>query len=92
MTDLPLISPVLLCGGSGTRLWPLSRKSYPKQFAQFLGEESLFQSTLRRLSGPDFVRPLVLTHEDFRFIAGDQMDQIGIADRLLLIEPVARNR
>ncbi|MCL4108792.1 UNVERIFIED_CONTAM: hypothetical protein GTU68_049133 [Idotea baltica] len=85
------IYPVILCGGSGTRLWPVSRKSYPKQFSKFAGEESLFQSTLRRLSGPDFVRPLVLTHEDFRFIAGDQMDQIGIADRLLLIEPAARN-
>lgn len=47
-----MITPVLLCGGSGTRLWPLSRKSYPKQFAALIGEETLFQASAARLSGP----------------------------------------
>ena len=57
------ITPVLLCGGSGTRLWPLSRKSYPKQFAPLLGQETLFQASARRLSGQanglSFAAPLV---------------------------------
>ena len=52
-----MITPILLCGGSGTRLWPLSRKSYPKQFAQLLGEESLFQASARRLAGARFAAP-----------------------------------
>ena len=63
-----LIHPVLLCGGSGTRLWPLSRKSHPKQFVKLLGEESLFQSSARRLSGKGFAPPSVVTGSDFRFI------------------------
>ncbi len=52
-----IIHPVILCGGSGTRLWPLSRKSYPKQFVKLLGEESLFQSSARRLSAKALLRP-----------------------------------
>ncbi len=57
LTDMPLISPVILCGGSGTRLWPLSRKSYPKQFARLMGTESLFQASVHRLSGRSLRRP-----------------------------------
>jgi mannose-1-phosphate guanylyltransferase len=52
-----LINPVLLCGGSGTRLWPLSRKSYPKQFVRLMGDTSLFQASALRLSGPEFAAP-----------------------------------
>jgi Mannose-1-phosphate guanylyltransferase len=55
------ITPVLLCGGSGTRLWPLSRKSYPKQFTELTGTESLFQASARRLSGEGYSAPLVIT-------------------------------
>ena len=55
------ITPVLLCGGSGTRLWPLSRRSFPKQFAPLLGGESLFQAALRRFRGPGFGAPLIVT-------------------------------
>ncbi|MEI4485295.1 mannose-1-phosphate guanylyltransferase/mannose-6-phosphate isomerase [Frigidibacter sp. MR17.14] len=86
-----MITPVILCGGSGTRLWPLSRKSYPKQFLPLVGTETLFQGTLRRLSGPAFGAPLVLTGEDFRFIAIDQAQAIGLEDARVLIEPSARD-
>ena len=67
------IVPVILCGGSGTRLWPLSRKSYPKQFAPLIGDESLFQASARRLSGPGFARPVIVTTDDFRFIVAEQL-------------------
>ena len=63
-----MITPVILAGGSGTRLWPVSRKSYPKQFTQLIGDESLFQQTVRRVSGPAFGAPTVLTATDFRFV------------------------
>ncbi|QPH55959.1 mannose-1-phosphate guanylyltransferase/mannose-6-phosphate isomerase [Pontivivens ytuae] len=87
----PTITPVLLCGGSGTRLWPLSRRSYPKQFAPLTGPESLFQSSARRLSAPGFAPPLAVTGEEFRFIVGEQLRAIGIEGGTILIEPAARN-
>jgi mannose-1-phosphate guanylyltransferase / mannose-6-phosphate isomerase len=86
-----VIHPVLLCGGAGTRLWPLSRKSYPKQFVPLIGEESLFQASARRLSGPDYAPPLVVTGSEFRFIVTEQLAGIGIDPRAVLIEPAARN-
>ena len=86
-----MISPVILCGGSGTRLWPLSRKSYPKQFVPLLGDLTLFQASAQRLSGPQFRAPLVLTNADFRFIVGEQLAAIGIAPDAVLIEPSGRN-
>ncbi|SEO24186.1 mannose-1-phosphate guanylyltransferase / mannose-6-phosphate isomerase [Gemmobacter aquatilis] len=87
----PTIHPVLLCGGSGTRLWPLSRKSYPKQFAKLTGDESLFQASARRLSGPEFAAPLVVTGSDFRFIVLEQLAAVETAPANVLIEPSARN-
>lgn len=87
----PLITPVVLCGGSGTRLWPLSRKSYPKQFVPLIGEETLFQASAQRLSGAGFTAPLVITHSDFRFIVAEQLAAIGINPSAILIEPQARN-
>ncbi|MCA0849979.1 mannose-1-phosphate guanylyltransferase/mannose-6-phosphate isomerase [Salipiger thiooxidans] len=89
------ITPVLLCGGSGTRLWPLSRKSYPKQFVPLMGEETLFQSSAKRLSGTGdalaFQPPLVLTNSDFRFIVTEQLMGIGLDPGAILIEPEGRN-
>ena len=90
MTD-PTITPVLLAGGSGTRLWPLSRKSYPKQFARLMGEESLFQASARRLSGAGFAAPLVLTGDSFRFIVTEQLAAIETGAQGTLIEPEGRN-
>jgi mannose-1-phosphate guanylyltransferase/mannose-6-phosphate isomerase len=85
------IHPVLLCGGSGTRLWPLSRKSYPKQFSPLTGAESLFQASARRFVAPAFAAPVVVTGSDFRFIVTEQLADIGVVAEALLIEPEARN-
>ncbi len=85
------ITPLLLCGGSGTRLWPLSRQSYPKQFVPLLGEGTLFQATVARLSGDAFARPLVITNAAFRFIVAEQMAEVGADPRAIMIEPEGRN-
>ena len=85
------IHPVLLCGGSGNRLWPLSRKSYPKQFVKLVGEESLFQSSALRLSGAGFAPPSIVTAGDFRFVVIEQLAALEIAPADILIEPLARN-
>ncbi|PFG62063.1 mannose-1-phosphate guanylyltransferase/mannose-6-phosphate isomerase [Thioclava sp. ES.031] len=85
------IHPVLLCGGSGTRLWPLSRKSYPKQFVNLMGEESLFQASAKRLAGDGFAAPSVITGADFRFVVIEQLAALEIAPADILIEPSARN-
>lgn len=86
-----MILPVLLCGGSGTRLWPLSRKSFPKQFTKIIGDESLFQASARRLSGPGFGAPTVITGSDYRFIVTEQLLSCGIDPATILIEPEGRN-
>ena len=86
-----LINPVLLCGGSGTRLWPLSRKSYPKQFVKLTGDESLYQASARRLSGDGFAAPSIVTAADFRFIVIEQLAALEIAPADILIEPSAKN-
>lgn len=86
-----MITPVLLSGGSGTRLWPLSRKSYPKQFVPLVGDETLFKASARRLNGPGFAPPLVLTNADFRFIVTEQLAEAGIDPGAILIEPAMRN-
>jgi len=85
------ISPVILCGGSGTRLWPVSRQSFPKQFSRLVGDESLFQATARRLSGTGFANPVIVTSADFRFVVRDQLAAIGITPAAVLIEPSPRN-
>jgi mannose-1-phosphate guanylyltransferase / mannose-6-phosphate isomerase len=86
-----MITPVLLCGGSGTRLWPLSRKSFPKQFAGILAEQSLFQASALRFRGPGFADPLIVTGDAFRFIVTEQLDQCGVTPAGIMIEPQARN-
>lgn len=86
-----MITPVLLCGGSGTRLWPLSRKSYPKQFSPLTGTESLFQASAKRLQGDDFASPLVVTADAFRFIVTEQLESAGIGASDVLIEPTGRD-
>ncbi|WP_420645904.1 mannose-1-phosphate guanylyltransferase/mannose-6-phosphate isomerase [Yoonia vestfoldensis] len=88
---MPDIHPILLCGGSGTRLWPVSRKSFPKQFTKIIGDESLFQQAAKRLTGLGFAPPVVVTGDDFRFIVTEQLAGCQIAPRAILIEPDARN-
>ncbi|SFR19246.1 mannose-1-phosphate guanylyltransferase/mannose-6-phosphate isomerase [Poseidonocella sedimentorum] len=85
------VHPILLCGGAGTRLWPLSRKSYPKQFSKLIGDESLFQASARRLSGPGFEAPVIVTADAFRFIVSEQLSAIDQPAQAILIEPEGRN-
>ena len=85
------VHPVILCGGSGTRLWPVSRQGFPKQFSRLVGEESLFQATARRLSGEGFAPPVIVTSAEFRFVVRDQLAAIGIVPAAVIIEPAARN-
>ena len=89
-----MIHPVLLAGGSGTRLWPLSRKSYPKQFSNLIGDKTLFQSSAQRLTSSKtlgFASHITLTNSDYRFIIGEQLQEIGIDPGPILIEPEAKN-
>lgn len=88
---MPTIVPVLLSGGSGTRLWPLSRKSYPKQFAPLTGDMTLFQAAAGRVAGPGFAPPVIVTNADFRFIVAEQLQAVGIDPGAVLIEPEGRN-
>ena len=91
MSQIPLI-PVVLCGGSGTRLWPLSRETYPKQFLRLLGEHSLLQQTVRRLSGIPGLEPaLMVCNEASRFVVAEQMREIGVPGTSILLEPARRN-
>lgn len=86
------IVPVILAGGQGTRLWPLSRSARPKQFLQLTGTLSLFQEALQRVSDPDrYAAPIVITNADYRFIVAEQAQEIGVALAATLLEPVARN-
>jgi mannose-1-phosphate guanylyltransferase/mannose-6-phosphate isomerase len=91
MSQRPQIYPVILCGGSGTRLWPLSRKAYPKQFAQLMGETSLFQRAVGLASGKNFAAPVVVTGDPFRFVVQEQLNAIGQPPSNVLIESEGRN-
>ena len=91
MNATPLIHPVILCGGAGTRLWPLSRKSYPKQFSRLLGDESLFQACARRTHAPGFADPIIVTGDPFRFIVVEQLAAVEMGASSILIEPEGRN-
>src|SRR6056297_2740542 len=85
------ITPVLLCGGSGTRLWPVSRKTMPKQFTRLLGEDTLYQAALRRFSGPEWNAPIVVTSDVYVDLACNQADALGVTPADVLVEPSARN-
>ncbi len=93
--DDPIIQPVILAGGSGTRLWPASRQSHPKQLLVLTGSQTMLQQTALRLQGFTHARlaarPLLVTNEDYRFIVADQLSQIGISDPRIVLEPVGRN-
>ncbi len=84
--------PVILSGGSGTRLWPLSRAAYPKQFLALAGDRTLLQDTVLRLDGvAEMQAPLLICNEEHRFLVAEQMRGIGCSPRSILLEPVARN-
>ncbi len=83
--------PVILSGGSGSRLWPLSRKLYPKQFLALTGEHSLFQQTLQRLSFEGMQKPVVVCNLEHRFFVNEQLAKIGVTAQGMLLEPFGRN-
>lgn len=87
-----MLHPVILSGGSGSRLWPLSRQNQPKQFLALIGDHSLFQETVLRASRlPGMQAPVTVCSEDHRFMVGEQLQEIGIASGGILLEPIARN-
>jgi mannose-1-phosphate guanylyltransferase/mannose-6-phosphate isomerase len=93
---MALIQPVILCGGTGTRLWPLSRSGLPKQFLCLTGDDSLFQQSAKRLSllgeqGDVVSQPIMICHEDHRFLAQEQLREAGIGLGTAILEPVGRN-
>jgi len=89
------LQPVILSGGSGTRLWPLSRQAYPKQFLSLLGEQSLLQATACRVQGLDgdieLLAPLVVCNEDHRFLVAEQLREVGQLPAAIILEPAGRN-
>jgi mannose-1-phosphate guanylyltransferase/mannose-6-phosphate isomerase len=87
-----MLHPVVLSGGSGSRLWPLSRQNQPKQFLTLIGDHSLFQETILRANAlPGAGAPVTVCAEDHRFMVGEQLQAIGVANGAILLEPIARN-
>ena len=89
--EMTNIVPVILAGGSGTRLWPLSRKLFPKQFHRLLGEQSLLQGTITRLTGVTAAGPIIVTGDDTRFLVAEQCRECGVEWQSIILEPEARN-
>jgi mannose-1-phosphate guanylyltransferase/mannose-6-phosphate isomerase len=87
-----MLIPLILSGGSGTRLWPVSRKNLPKQFLALAGKGTLFQQTLQRtMRLPNVAAPIVVASDDHRFLAADQLLELGIENATIVLEPLARN-
>ena len=92
METLVKICPVILSGGTGSRLWPLSRGSYPKQFHALVGNHSLLQNTVQRARGLDLnLPPVVISNREHRFIIQEQLEEIGIEPEVLILEPFGKN-
>lgn len=87
----PEVQPVLLSGGSGTRLWPLSREAYPKQFLPLVGDDTMLQATWRRVAALSSLAPIVVANEDHRFLVAEQLRVIGAPIPRIVLEPVGRN-
>jgi mannose-1-phosphate guanylyltransferase/mannose-6-phosphate isomerase len=89
------IQPVILAGGSGTRLWPMSRRTYPKQLLALAGTHTLLQETALRLAGLepflDLAAPIVVTGEEYRFTVADQLEEVGVSEARIILEPAGRN-
>ena len=90
MSDQRIV-PVILSGGSGTRLWPVSRESFPKQLWPLLSERSMIQETARRAQGPGFTAPVVVCNEEHRFLIAEQLRAAEIFGARIVLEPVGRN-
>ena len=88
---MPSFNPVLLCGGVGSRLWPVSRAARPKQYLNLIGEQSMFQQTLGRLHGLPMASPIVVCNEQHRFLVAEQLRQLDIDSPSIVLEPTGRN-
>ena len=86
-----MLTPVILSGGAGTRLWPLSRELYPKQLLPLVGKETLLQATAMRVSGLDVTAPIVVCNEAHRFLVAEQLRTIDATAQAIVLEPVGRN-
>lgn len=86
-----MLQPVIIAGGSGTRLWPLSRQLYPKQFLPLAGDRSMLQQTLARLDGLDCAAPIIVCNEEHRFIVAEQLRLAKVASNGIILEPNGRN-
>src|SRR5688572_19145991 len=87
-----MLIPVILSGGSGTRLWPLSRELYPKQLLPLVGKGTMLQETLARLAGvADLGPPIVVCNEQHRFLVAEQLREAGAGTATILLEPIGRN-
>ena len=87
-----MLTPLILSGGSGTRLWPVSRKNLPKQFLALAGKGTLFEQTIERTRRlPDVAPPIVIANDGHRFLAADQLLEAGIGGATIVLEPVGRN-
>jgi mannose-1-phosphate guanylyltransferase/mannose-6-phosphate isomerase len=87
-----MLIPVILSGGAGTRLWPLSRELYPKQFLPLTGERTMIQETALRAAGlPGVAEPIVVCNEAHRFLVAEQLRQVGVTPQAILLEPIGRN-
>ena len=86
-----MFQPVIIAGGSGSRLWPMSRHQKPKQFLTLTGRYSMVQQTVRRLDGLPALPPIMVCNEEHRFLAAEQLRQINVDDATLILEPEGRN-
>jgi len=91
MTKIAAITPVILSGGSGTRLWPLSRKALPKQLLALAGDRSMLQETVRRAQGEGFAAPLIICNQEHRFLIAEQLRAATIPSPRIVLEPIGRN-
>jgi mannose-1-phosphate guanylyltransferase len=86
-----MLQPVIIAGGSGSRLWPLSRQLYPKQFLPLVGDKTMLQATLERLESLNCAAPIIVCNEDHRFIAAEQLRLAGTEHNGIILEPCGRN-
>ena len=86
-----MLLPVIMAGGTGSRLWPMSRELYPKQFLRLFGQNSMLQETITRLSGLEIHEPMVICNEEHRFLVAEQLRQLNKLSNNIILEPVGRN-
>lgn len=86
-----IVRPVIMSGGSGKRLWPLSRQSFPKQLLPMVGKESMLQASARRVFGAPFAKPIIVTGDEHRFFVKSQLEEAGLGVEAILLEPCGRN-